>query len=114
MPRIGIWLPRPTAACIEVAGGVASFTGIGSPLTTVKGVGAQISRRDLEEIESFFRDYGAATSTIEMAPWTSDWSQVLEERGYRVVGWEDVVATTAVGSRGRGPSRRRHPPTCME
>jgi hypothetical protein len=69
----------------EVAGGVAAFTGIGSPLTTVKATGTRISPRDLHEIESFFHGHQATTVTIEMAPWLSEESkQILGEGGYSV------------------------------
>jgi hypothetical protein len=36
--------PELGAECIDIAGGVAAFTGIGSPLTTVKGVWARSCR----------------------------------------------------------------------
>jgi hypothetical protein len=92
--------------CVDVAGGVAAFTGIDSPLTTVKGMPAELSTRDLDAIESFFQGRGATAVTIEMAPWPSRSSQQLfSERGYGVVGHEDVVATTSVGSRLRRARR---------
>jgi hypothetical protein len=85
--------PGAGAACIEVAGGVAGYTGIGSPLTTVKGTTSHLSPRDLDAIESFFEDRHA-TATIETAPWLSEESaHALRDRGYGVVGREDVVAT---------------------
>jgi hypothetical protein len=64
--------PQLDAQCLRVASGVAAFTGIGSPLTTVKGASADLSARDLDEIEAFFRDHHAATVTIEMAPWANE------------------------------------------
>jgi hypothetical protein len=92
-------VPQAGAACIEVAGGVAAFTGLGSPLTTVKGTGARVSPLDLHQIESFFRDRNAATVTIEMAPWPGEEvPQILGERGYSVAGQEDVMATTSGAS----------------
>jgi len=88
--------PEIGADCIEVAGGVVAFTGIGSPLTTVKGTGPQISPRHLQAIESFFRDHQADSVTIEVAPWLTARSKGnLGERRYRVAGREDVVATTS-------------------
>ena len=41
--------PQTDTECIAVVSGVAAYTGIDSPLTTVKGAGAQISPRDLPD-----------------------------------------------------------------
>jgi hypothetical protein len=41
--------PGAGATSSEIAGGVAAFTGLDSPLTTVKGTGPHLSRRDLAE-----------------------------------------------------------------
>ena len=98
--------PELGAEAIEIAGGAAAFTGIGSPLTTVKGVGPQLSPRDLDEIESFFRDRGATAVSIELAPWPGGAAeQVLRERGYGPADHEDVVAAAAVPERPGGSSR---------
>jgi GNAT superfamily N-acetyltransferase len=83
---------------IDVAGGTAAFTGVGSPLTTVKGAGPHLSGHDLDEIESFFGDRGAPAVTIEAAPSLASSRDLLAERGYRIVGHEDVVARIADGS----------------
>ena len=103
--------PHAGAACTEVAGGVAAFTGIDSPLTTVKGIGAHLSRSELNEIEAFFVDHDVATVTVEMAPWLNEESkQILSERGYGAAGHEDVVATVSGGPRRRGHSAPRPSP----
>ncbi len=82
-------------ATVRVAGGVAASTGPGSPLTTVKGV-RDLGSDDLDDIEAFFRDHGETTATIELAPWPDPAAaRLLAERGYRIAGQEDVVATTA-------------------
>jgi hypothetical protein len=88
-------VPDSDAACIEVANGIAAFTGVGSPLTTVKAAGPGVSPSDLDEIESFFRRHRVPAVTIELAPWLPDESvHVLRDRGYLPVGNEDVVAMT--------------------
>jgi hypothetical protein len=88
--------PRAGATSTDVAGGVAAFTGPDSPLTTVKGAGPNLSARDLGAIEAFFADQGAATVTIEMAPWiTDDTARALAEFGYHVADHEDVVVSGA-------------------
>ncbi len=98
--------PHAGAACTEVAGGVAAFTGTDSPLTTVKGMGAGVSRSDLNEIEAFFLDHDVATVTVEMAPWLREESkQVLSERGYSAAGEEDVVTSTSSTSHSRAALR---------
>jgi hypothetical protein len=98
--------PQVDTECIAVAGGVAAFTGIDSPLTTVKGAGAHVSPRDLDRIESFFRDHKAAAVTIEMAPWLREESKrILGGRGYREGGQEDVVATTSITAVPPNPPR---------
>jgi hypothetical protein len=97
--------PELGAECIDIAGGVAAFTGIGSPLTTVKGVGPQLSPRDLDEIETFFRDHGATAVSIELAPWPGGAAdQVLRERRYDPADREDVVAAIAATERSGGTS----------
>ena len=86
--------------CIHVCEGVAAFTGRGSPLTTVKGVTDDLSDGDVDVIESFFRDHGEAAATVELAPWSSGRAErILQQRGYRAVGHEDVVATTSGAAR---------------
>jgi hypothetical protein len=103
--------PRAGAEWIDVAGGVAAFTGVGSPLTTVKGAHAPLGPRDLDEIESFFGDHREATVTIELAPWLDDETrQLLHTRGYREAGREDVVATTSGTSPPGGTHRVAHLP----
>ena len=89
-------LPQVGAACVDFAGGVAAFNGMGSPLSTVKGTGPQISAGDLAEAEAFFRAHGAAAVVIEAAPWLTEESiSALGAGGYEVAGTEDVVAATA-------------------
>jgi hypothetical protein len=84
--------PEIAAAAIEVAGGVAAFCGLDSPLTTTKGIGAQISPGDCERVEAFFREHGANAVTFECAPWLSDEARrMLEQRGYRASSQEHVL-----------------------
>ena len=48
--------PEVGADSIEVAGGLAAFTGVNSPLTQAYGVGARepVSRDDVERLSEFF------------------------------------------------------------
>jgi hypothetical protein len=84
--------PEVQAEARECAGGVAAFTGVGSPLTTIKGAGPDIGDDDLDSAESFFHRRGVEQTIFELAPWVSGHSlQRLLRRGYTVVGTEDVV-----------------------
>lgn len=84
--------PELGASALEIAGGVAAFCGPDSPLTTVKGVGAQLSANDCERVEAFFRDCGARAVTVECAPYVNnDSRRVLEECGYGESSQEHVL-----------------------
>lgn len=96
--------PHLGADYIPVAGGIAAFNGVGSPVSTVKGIGPQITAGDLVEAEAFFRVHGAAEVVIEAAPWLTEESiHVLRGRGFSEAGHEDVVATKAEKSSGGDP-----------
>lgn len=89
--------PEIGAEAIEFAGGVAAFCGVDSPLTTVKGIGAEITLRDLASWEDFLQKKNAAVATIESAPWLSGRSQeLLLVRGYQVGSEERVLLRTRV------------------
>ena len=74
---------------MECAGGVAAYLGAGSPLTTVKGAGPELTDSDIDGAEEFFRQCGGGKAMFELAPWVSD--DGLRRRRYEVVGSEDVV-----------------------
>jgi GNAT superfamily N-acetyltransferase len=98
--------PEIGATCIAVAGGVAAFTGPGSPLTTVKGTGPHLSPSDLDRIEAFFRGLGSPEVTIETAPWLVEESkQLLTARGY-AEGVRESVVTTSSGKSPAAPTLR--------
>ena len=48
--------PDLRAAAAACAGGTAAFIGVGSPLTTVKGAGPEITNHELDAAEAFFED----------------------------------------------------------
>jgi hypothetical protein len=84
--------PEIGAASIDVAGGVAAYSGAGSPLSTVKGIVPGLSYQDLQTIESFFREHGSRLVTIEAAPWPNgDVPDLLRRSGYVPTDTEDVV-----------------------
>src|SRR5947209_6452583 len=57
------------AAVLEIAGGVAVFTGAESPLTHAVGIGLKgpVSAAELDELEAFFRSRGARPA-IDLCP----------------------------------------------
>lgn len=84
--------PDLGSKAIACGGGVAAFTGKDSPLTTVKGVGPNMTDDDLDMTEAWFRGSGAESAVFELAPWLSQETAArLSRRGYTVIGSEDVV-----------------------
>lgn len=80
------------AGMIPCAGGVAAFTGVDSPLTTIKGAGPEIADSDIDEAIFFFDRNGEQSAKFELAPWVTDSSRKrLAARGFEEVGVEDVV-----------------------
>jgi hypothetical protein len=84
--------PQGGAAAAGCAGGTAAFLGPGSPLTTVKGAGPEITDDEIEKTERFFRRCSSDSVRFELAPWISSRTvQRFRQRGYEVAGSEDVV-----------------------
>jgi hypothetical protein len=85
--------PQLRAAATACGGGVAAFVGADSPLTTIKGAGPELGASDVNTTEEFLRTHGVARVVFELAPWvTAQTIELLIDRGYEVVGTEDVVA----------------------
>lgn len=81
------------AAYESIAGGVAAFAGVDSPMTQGFGLGLQgeVSCADIDRLEEFYRDRGAPIN-IEVCP-LADASlvRILSDRGYRVVEFSNVL-----------------------
>jgi len=85
--------PHAGATWIECAGALAMFDGIGSPLTQTfaLGVFAAPSPSDLERIETFFAERGAAVFH-EVSPFAGvETMELLVARGYRPVELSSVM-----------------------
>lgn len=105
--------PESGATWIECAGAYAMFDGVGSPLTQTFGLGlfASPTSADLDTIERFFEERGAAIfhEVSPMAPMET--VELLVARGYRPVELSSVMfrpISTAFVSRedaGRVPTR---------
>ncbi len=87
--------PETGATGFPFAGGYMAFTGRGSPLTTIKGLGPSLRGAELDEAARFFWQHGAEEMVVEAAPWLDDESRAtLEARGFTVAGGENVVVRT--------------------
>jgi hypothetical protein len=85
--------PNLGVGATSCGGGVGAVLGADSPLTTVKGAGPSVGVRDVDAAETFFRAHGVARVVFELAPWANaETIDLLVDRGYQVVGSEDVVA----------------------
>ena len=79
---------------ISVAGGYASFAGVGSPLTQAFGLGLNgpVSEADMERMEAFY-EANASAVNIETCP-LADASllELLNGRSYRLIEYSNVFA----------------------
>jgi GNAT superfamily N-acetyltransferase len=81
------------ASAEVIAGGVACFAGVGSPLTQAQGLGfaGPVSKEDLDRLEAFYFDRGSPVQVI-VCP-LADFSLVaaLGARGYRPTEFENLL-----------------------
>jgi GNAT superfamily N-acetyltransferase len=85
--------PSSGAVSIDVMGGMAAFTGIGSPVTQAVALGLHgaVCGGEMDELEEFFRSRGSEVN-LEVCP-MADISlfELLAARGYRVVELSNVL-----------------------
>jgi GNAT superfamily N-acetyltransferase len=87
------------AAVLEIAGGIAVFTGAESPLTHAVGIGLNgpVSPEELDRLEDFFRSRGARPA-IDLCPFADlGLLPQLAERGYRLTEFNNVLARRLAG-----------------
>ena len=79
---------------LPLAGGVAAFSGVDSPLTKVAGLGfgGLPSEAELERVEHELGRRGAAVQVELAALAESGLAERLTARGYALVGFENVLA----------------------
>jgi hypothetical protein len=91
---------------IPVAGGYASFAGLGSPLTHAIGMGLNgpVTAADFDRMEAFYRFRGSPIN-LDLYP-LADGSmfEQVAARGYRIVECNNVLAGPVAGS----PDARVH------
>jgi GNAT superfamily N-acetyltransferase len=85
--------PEADTALVEVAGGYASFMGVGAPLTEAKGMGmtGPVSADDFEVMERVFFDRGVTAKVMVCPLADPSLLQGLASRGYRASEFEDVL-----------------------
>ena len=85
--------PELGAVAEEIAGGIAVYAGVDSPVTQAIGVGlnGEVSAAELDRLEEFFRSRGAATA-IELCPLAGiPLYEALAKREYRLVEVSNVL-----------------------
>lgn len=85
--------PELGAAAEEIAGGIAVYAGIDSPVTQALGVGLDgpVSEAELDRLEKFFRSRGAATA-IELCPFAGiPLYEALAKREFRLIEVSNVL-----------------------
>jgi GNAT superfamily N-acetyltransferase len=85
--------PEINAAAEEIAGGIAVYAGVDSPVTQALGVGlnGEVGDGELDRLESFFRSRGASTA-IELCPFAGiPLYEALAKREFRLVEVSNVL-----------------------
>lgn len=86
-------MPQAGAVSTHVAGGIAAFTGIDSPISQVIGAGLDesISEAELDRLEDFFRTRGAP-AILELSSFVApSFAEMLNRRGYTPVEFSHVL-----------------------
>jgi len=85
--------PEINAAAENVAGGIAIYAGVDSPVTQALGVGLNgpVDEPELDRLEEFYRSRGAATA-IELCPFAGiPLYEALAKREFRLVEVSNVL-----------------------
>lgn len=85
--------PGVPAAAEEIAGGIATFTGVDSPVTQAFGFGLDgpVSEAELDRLENFFFSRGAPV-TLELCPFIDrSLVELLGKRPYRLEEFSNVL-----------------------
>ncbi len=81
--------------CLEIAGGVAAYCDVGSPLSVVKGMQGAVGVAELRQIVEFYADRRMA-AIVEIAPWVEEESaSALAKLGFTKIATEDLMAREA-------------------
>jgi GNAT superfamily N-acetyltransferase len=88
-----VFAPHVPAAAEEIAGGIAVFTGVDSPVTQAFGLGldGRVDVTELDRLETFFFSRGAPV-TLELCPFIdSSLVELLRARPYRLEEFSNVL-----------------------
>ena len=86
-------MPQAGTASTHVAGGIATFTGIDSPISQIIGAGLDpdTPESELDRLEDFFRNRGAS-AILELSSFAApSFVEMLNRRGYTVVEFSHVL-----------------------
>lgn len=85
--------PERGARALPLSGGVATYSGPGSPLNKVAGLGFHgvPDAAELEAVEAFFRERECPVQVELSTLADPDVGPLLTGRGYRLVGFENVL-----------------------
>ena len=85
--------PGAGAFVVEIAGGVATFSGPGSPLNKVAGLGfgGVVDARELEAVEQAYAERGVPVQVELSCLATPEIGALLTRRGYTLVNFENVL-----------------------
>lgn len=87
-------VPSPGGrAKMQIAGGIAVFAGVNSPVTQAEGLGLNgpVSDEEFAQLEEFFRSRGSAV-VIEVCPLAdASFVEALGKRGYRIVEFSNML-----------------------
>ena len=85
--------PASGAVCFDIMGGIAAFTGVGSPVTQAIALGLHgvVNAGEMDELENFYRSRGSGVN-MEVCP-MADISlyELLGCRGYSVIELSNVL-----------------------
>jgi len=99
--------PELGADGIEVAGGFAAFTGVGSPLSEAIGVGSQgpVDAAEIAEITAFYQSHGTRPRVFVTPLADPSLARVLAQAGYVPIEYSNVLASDRLDSFARRDER---------
>jgi GNAT superfamily N-acetyltransferase len=87
------YCPTDPIALLEVAGGCAFCGGPGYPVNQIVGMGlyGEVTTKDLDEVEEFFRSRGVPSSVVLSPLADESLRNLLGERGYGIAEFNSVL-----------------------
>lgn len=87
-------LRESAAESVEIAGGIACYSGPGSWCNMAAGLGMSgpVTEHDLDRLDAFFRDHGVS-GRVELSPYAhAALAPALARRGFGLVRFENLLA----------------------